>query len=45
MKSGSFARTRIYFTAEVLAFSGMFIMLVRKKARQDNEKKEKNGGR
>ena len=26
----------VYFTAEVLAVSGMFIMLVRKKARQDN---------
>ena len=33
--------TWVYFTAGVLAVSGMFIILVRKKARQDNEKQEK----
>lgn len=37
--------TRVYLTAGVLAVSGMFIILVRKKARQDNEKQEKKGGR
>jgi uncharacterized membrane protein HdeD (DUF308 family) len=35
--------TRAYFTAEVLAVSGMFIMLVRKKARQDNGEARENG--
>ena len=35
--------TRVYVMAEVLAFSGMFIMLVRKKARQDNGEARENG--
>jgi len=32
--------TWVFFTAGVLAISGMFILLIRKKARQDNEKQE-----
>jgi hypothetical protein len=36
--------TWVYFTAGVLAVSGMFIMLVRKKARHDHEKQEIRGG-
>jgi uncharacterized membrane protein HdeD (DUF308 family) len=35
---------RAYFTAGVLAVSGMFIMLVRKKARQDNGEAGEKGG-
>ncbi|MFH2108562.1 MAG: hypothetical protein ABII93_07835 [Chrysiogenia bacterium] len=35
--------TRAYIVAEVLAFSGMFIMLVRKKARQNNGEAEEQG--